>query len=71
MNADPVVKLADFTSLRIAREDRAAHNNFPHFKGEQLADAMVNALVKSTKNNWLTKYIAARALGKMAVSSVR
>ena len=71
MNADPQVKLADFTSLRIAREDRAAHNNFPHFKGEQLADAMVNALVNTKQNNHLTKYMAARALGKMAVSSVR
>lgn len=47
MNNDTPVKMADFTSLRVAREDRNNHNNYPYAKGNQLGFAMAIAATQS------------------------
>lgn len=63
------VKLADFVSLRLAREDRAALALNPRSHGEQLKDALIVAAVNSDVP--VARHIAARALGAMAVAAVR
>jgi hypothetical protein len=69
MNASPEIKLADFTTLRLAREDRAAFALNPRSFGDQLKNALVVAAVNSDVP--VARHIAARALGAMAVAAVR